>query len=234
MVFLALGGVVGALLNEPAPRSATTTTVKVTTTTLPDLGKLGSNGAELERLLTAGSLATYHGVYTVDDPTLPEGLTQSFEVWRKRGNARTDIIERLGDSRSVTRSVTNGNTSITCKTIDGDPQCDKVAASAVIDLANLFVRAVVLAEPPPKLDVRDGAVAGFVARCFSAKDVGELCLTTDGVMLSTDLEDAKIVIAELRDEVLDAVFDVTIPNRKVPTTTSTTVAGSTTTPADSP
>lgn len=232
MVVLALGGVVGALLREPAPRSSTTTTLPVTTTTLPDVSGLGAAGAELQELLERAQTMSFHGVYDVDDSSLPDSITQSFEIWRDGANARTDIIERSGTERSVTRSVTNGTTSLACKTIDGYEQCEQTDISPVIDLTGLFVKAVVFAEPPVPLAVEDATIGTFIARCFSAKDIGELCLASDGVLLRTLLEGATISVARLDERFPKDTFDVTIPNRRVPTTTTTAgAADSTTTPA---
>lgn len=229
MVVLALGGVIGALLKKPAPRSSTTTTVQGTTTTLPDVSDLGEVGAELQALIELAATVRYHGVYDVADPSLPEGVAQSFEIWRDGAKARTDIIERSGTARAVTRSVTNGSVSLSCRTVDGYEQCDQTESSPVIDLAGLFVKAVAFEEPPVKLTARDATIGAFVARCFAAEKIGELCLASDGVLLSTVLEGAKITVARLDERFQEDTFDVTIPNRRVPTTTST-VAASTTEP----
>lgn len=226
MIALAMGGVLNALRNDPIERSSTTSTLPITTTTLPDLAPYGETGLELERLLGLARKVTVHGQYAVDDETLPDGLVQSFEVWRDGVRQRTDIIERLNGAESITRSVTDGTVSITCKVLNGEKQCEKVAASATIDLANLFVLALADADGTPELQVRDDEVNGFVARCFTAEEVGELCLASDGVLLSTQLETATIVVTSLDESVPGGTFDVTIPNRKVPTTTSTAPATS--------
>ena len=97
-------------------------------------------------------------------------------------------------------------------------------ASPVIDLTALFVKAITAEDPPPKLTTRDETIGAFVARCFAAKDIGELCLASDGVLLSTILEGAEITVARLDERFEEDTFDVTIPNRRVPTTTSTTTA----------
>src|SRR5687767_11244084 len=106
MVALALGVSLNAIFGRAPKRAATTTTIPVTTTTLPDVSDLGPEGVELQKLLDLAAGVAYHGVYDVEDPSLPEGLSQSFEVWRDGENARTDIIERQGGGRTVTRSVT--------------------------------------------------------------------------------------------------------------------------------
>ena len=214
MVVLALGGVVGALLKEPAPRSSTTTTIPPTTTTLPDVSDMGEAGAELQRLIELSAGVSFHGVYDVEDPSLPDGITQSFEIWRDGFKARTDIIERSGTTRAVTRSVTNGSQSISCRTVEGYEECDPTDASPVIDLTALFVKAITAEDPPPKLTTRDETIGAF----------GELCLASDGVLLSTILEGAEITVARLDERFEEDTFDVTIPNRRVPTTTSTTTA----------
>jgi hypothetical protein len=236
MVALAMGVSVNAIFGRAPKRASTTTTIPVTTTTLPDVSDLGPEGAELQKLLDLAYKVTYHGVYDVEDPSLPEGLSQSFEIWRQGKNARTDIIERQGGGRSVTRSVTNGDISITCRTVQGSEQCERTPNSAVIDLPGLFVKAIAFADPKAKLTVRDDAVGDFVARCFEAEDIGELCLASDGALLSTVLEGAHITMARLDDRITEKTFDVTIPNRKVPITptsegSTTTVVASTTQPS---
>lgn len=231
MVALALGVSVNAIFGRAPKRAATTTTIPVTTTTLPDVSNLGPAGEELQKLMELAATVPYHGVYDVEDPSLPEGLSQSFEVWRDGKNARTDIIERQGGGRSVTRSVTNGSISITCRPVQGADQCERTPNSAVIDLAGLFVKAIAFAEEPVTLKARDDEVGDYVARCFEAEDIGELCLATDGVLLSTILEGADIRLARLDDRIPEKTFDVTIPNRKVPKTVPNEATTTSTVPA---
>jgi hypothetical protein len=125
--------------------------------------------------------------------------------------------------------VTNGSTNLSCKPIDGYEQCELVDVSPVIDLTGLFVKAIAFAEPKVEITASDRTIGAFVARCFEAGDIGELCLASDGVLLSTILEDAKITVARLDDRFQEDTFDVTVPNRRVPTTTTT--AATTTQPA---
>ncbi|MDQ2648796.1 MAG: hypothetical protein M3Z03_04520 [Actinomycetota bacterium] len=231
MVALALGVSLNAIFGRAPKRAATTTTIPVTTTTLPDVSDLGPEGVELQKLLDLAAGVAYHGVYDVEDPSLPEGLSQSFEVWRDGENARTDIIERQGGGRTVTRSVTNGSISITCRPIQGAEQCERTSNSAVIDLAGLFVKAIAFAEEPVTLTARDDEVGDYVARCFEAEEIGELCLATDGVLLSTILEGANITLARLDDRIPEKTFDVTIPNRKVPVTPTSEASTTSTVPA---
>lgn len=235
MVALAVGVSMNAIFGRSPERSATTTTLPVTTTTLPDVSGIRPAGAELQRLLDIAARVPYHGVYDVEDPSLPAGLSQSFEVWRDGERARTDIIERQGGGRSVTRSVTNGSISITCRPVQGAEQCERTQNSAVIDLAGLFVKAIAFTDEPVTLTVRDDEVGDYVARCFEAEDIGELCLASDGVLLSTILEGANITLARLDDRIPEDVFDVTIPNRKVPVSPtsepSTTSTGASTSEA---
>jgi hypothetical protein len=224
VVFLALGGVVGAILDD-APRKPTTSTVAVsstTSTTLAPLGELGDAGDELEALIAAGRLVDHHAVYSVTDAELPTDLVQTLEVWRKGDDYRSDIVERAGDSVRRQSTIVGASSATACETVNGEQTC-RVATSAPSDLPAAFVRALVTngtaadeddpqvpASPLPELQVTEGDVAGYIARCFSYTDgdeEGELCLAEDGVLLSVRLQGATILATTIEDVVPDSAFD---------------------------
>ena len=75
------------------------------------------------------------------------------------------------------------------------------------DLPTAFVRALQEAEDDVELIARDADVAGYVARCWKAEDIGELCVAEDGVMLRLVLQGATVEATRIEDAVPDAAFD---------------------------
>jgi hypothetical protein len=224
VVFLALGGVIGAIFDE-APRQTTTTTAPpsdVTTTTLLPLEELDDAGVELDQLIAAGRTVDIHAVYSVTDPDLPTDLVQTLVVWRKGDEYRSDIVERAGDAVRRVSTIVTPTSMTRCETVDGEQTC-RVTTVAPQDLPAAFVRSLVTngplndpdepqvpADPYPTLTVAEGDVAGFIARCFSYADgdeTGELCLAEDGLLLSVKLEGAEILATTIEDRVPDTAFD---------------------------
>ena len=204
---LAIGGALGAVLfKEPPVRTSTTTTIPITTTTLPPIANLGDVGKELGALVEAGRHVDYAAVYGVTDKALPEGLVQTVELWRKGELFRSDIVERTGAGTRRQSAISGGAVARACETVNGNETC-RTIDSAPSDLPQAFIRAVVTAKTPPKLTVKDGAVAGFVSRCFEAKGIGELCLAGDGTMLRLVLKGAIVQLTYIDDEVPESAFD---------------------------
>jgi hypothetical protein len=216
MLALAIGGAIGAIVSggeEGQRRPPTTTTSTAPTTTLPRAAELGSAGEELDELLAAGRQVDHHAVYSVTDPELPEGLTQTVEVWRKGAQFRSDIVERTGAGTRRQSSISGGAVNRSCETINGVETC-RTVEQVPQDLPAAFVRALQAAEDP-ELRARDEPdVAGYVARCFAAEGLGEdgegtgeLCLALDGVMLRLVLQGATVEATIIEDDVPAAAFD---------------------------
>lgn len=204
---LAVGGAFGAVFfKEPPVRTSTTTTAPTTTTTLAPIANLGAAGKELDALAEAGRQLDYAAVYGVTDKALPEGLVQTVELWRKGKLFRSDIVERTGAGTRRQSTISGGAVSRSCETVNGNETCRTIDATPG-DLPLAFIRAVVTAETPPKLTVKDGAVAGYEARCFEADGIGELCLAGDGTMLRLVLKGAIVQLTHIDDKVPDSAFD---------------------------
>lgn len=203
-----LAGVVGAVRGDPAVRVSTTTTLPPTTTTAVPAATLGKVGAELDALVASGRRSKYHAIYSVSDPALEEGLEQTVELWREDDNFRFDTIERVPNGTKRIIAIANGDRLRSCVLVDGTQTC-KVTNVPPADLPGAFIQALVTATPKPVLTERADDVAGFRARCFAAKDLGELCLTTDGVMLRLLLQGATVQATRLESEVPASTFDAT-------------------------
>jgi hypothetical protein len=203
-----VAGVIGALQGKPQIRIPTSTTAPTTTTTVVALAPLGAAGKELDQLAAAGRSAKVHATYSVTDSQLPEGLIQTVEIWREGNRFRSDIIERASNGTRRQTALFDGTSRRSCETRNGTQTCEVTAVDPV-DLPTAFIRAVDAAKPKPKLTARSEIdIAGFQARCFEAPKVGELCLTTDGVMLRLVLKGATIEATRLEDDVPEAAFDV--------------------------
>jgi hypothetical protein len=148
----------------------------------------------------------HHAIYTVADPELPEGLQQTVEIWRKGTQFRSDVVERTGGGTRRQTSIAGGAVARSCETVNGVETCNTVEAVPP-DLPTAFVRALQAAEDEVRLRARDDEVAGYVARCFEARDIGELCLALDGVMLRLVLQGATVEASLVEDEVPAAAFD---------------------------
>lgn len=207
VLVLAVGGAVGVLAGGDAPVRTrdTTSTVPTTTTTLPRAAGLGSVGEELDALIAAGRKVDHHALYSVTDPELPEGLVQTVEVWRLGELYRSDIVERTGGGTRRQTSISGGAVARACETVNGVETCNTVEAVPP-DLPSAFVRAL-LEDDDVRLRARDDDVAGYIARCFEAEDLGELCLAEDGVMLRLVLQGATVEATRIEDEVPQAAFD---------------------------
>jgi hypothetical protein len=207
VVVLAVGGAIGVIAGEDAPvrTRATTTTTTGPTTTLPKAAALGDVGAELDALIDAGRQVDHHALYSVTDPELPEGLVQTVEVWRRGELFRSDIVERTGGGTRRQTSISGGAVARACETVNGVETCNTVS-SVPQDLPAAFVRSL-LDEDDVELKVRDAEVAGYIARCFEAEDLGELCLAEDGVMLRLVLQGATVEATRIEDEVPAAAVD---------------------------
>ena len=206
MLLLAVGGVVGAISGDAPRRVATTTTIPTTTTTRASASGLGTVGEELDELLAAGREVDHRAVYTVTDAELPEGLVQTVEVWRKGELFRFDIVERDGGGTRRQTSISGGAVGRYCETTNGVETCNTVETPAP-DLTTEFVEALAAAGDDVRLEVRDDEVAGYVARCFEAEDIGELCLALDGVMLRVVLQEATVELSLIEDDVPASAFD---------------------------
>jgi hypothetical protein len=205
--FAVVAGVIGAMGGNPAVRTATTTTLGLPTTTLVQAGPLGATGEALDSLLAAGRKSKFHAVYTVADPKLG-GIQQSLEVWRDGDRLRADIIEKGWEdgTRRIT-DIDNGRTKRKCTTRAGEQSCQIVDALP-LDLPAFFVQGLVDEKPKATITTRNDDIAGYQAKCFAAKDVGELCLTTDGVMLFLEFQDATVTAEIVEDAVPESAFDV--------------------------
>lgn len=208
LILAVVGQVIGALQGEPAVRVTTTTAPPSTTTTVVRLASLGELGAELDALAEAGRSSDFHAVYSVEDPKLPEGLIQTVEVWRKGRQFRSDIIEQASNGSRRQTALFDGRIRRSCETVNGAQTCEITNADPV-DLVVAFLRAVDAKDPAPRLSAHDELdIAGYQARCFTAAEVGEVCLTTDGVLLRVELQGATITATRLEDEVPASAFDV--------------------------
>lgn len=199
--------VIGAITDNAPVRTVTTTTTEAPTTTIASAAPLGEQGEQLDRLLASGRKAKYHGVYGVEDPKLG-GIQQSLEIWRDGDRLRSDIVEKGWEdgTRRIT-DIDNGTSKRKCTTRAGEQTCQIVDALP-LDLAAFFVEGLVKEKPKPTLTVSAEDIAGYQARCFAAKGVGELCLTTDGVMLRLKFQDATVTASLLEDAVPESAFDV--------------------------
>lgn len=207
MVALAMAGAVGAVFDDPPVRRATTTTIPTTTTTIPKAAAFGDAGRELDVLTEAGRHVDHHAVYDVEDPELPEGLVQTVEIWRKGALFRSDVVERTGAGTRRQTYISGGRLLRKCDTdFEAVQTCETVSA-VPNDLPTAFVRALVDSEDEVELTARDDDVAGFVARCFEAEDIGELCVAEDGVMLRLKLQGATVELTRIEDVVPDSAFD---------------------------
>lgn len=208
IVVAGIANAVGGIFGDPAVRVVTTTTGPSTTTTVVALAKLGDGGKALDELAASGRAAEFHAIYTVSDPKLPEGLEQSVEVWRDGTRFRSDIIERDGGGTRRQTALDDGTTKRKCETVKGTQTC-QITDVPPVDLVVAFIRAVADAKDQKDLGVHaETDIAGFQARCFEAGDVGEVCLTTDGVMLRLQLQGATITATRLEPDVPASAFDV--------------------------
>jgi hypothetical protein len=205
---LAMAGAIGAVVDDPPVRRGTTTTVPTTTTTIPKAAEFGDPGRELDVLTEAGRHVDHHAVYSVVDPELPEGLVQTVEIWRKGDQFRSDVVERTGAGTRRQTYISGGPVLRKCLTDFESVQTCETVSAVPNDLPTAFVRALKEAEEGPELAARDDDVAGFVARCFEAEDVGELCVAQDGVMLRLKLQGATVELTRVEDVVPEAAFDV--------------------------
>ena len=208
MLALAAAGAIGAVVSDDPPvRRATTTTIPTTTTTRARAADFGAVGRELDVLAEAGRHVDYYALYGVTDPALPEGLVQTVEYWRKGDLFRSDVVERQGAGTTRQTYISGGPVLRKCVTdYEGVQTCETVTA-VPNDLATEFVEALHEAEDEVELEARDDDVAGFVARCFEAEDIGELCVAGDGVMLRLKLKDATVELTRIDDVVPDTAFD---------------------------
>jgi hypothetical protein len=215
---LSIGGAIGALFDNAQVKTSTTTSSTAPTTTLPPVANLGDVGKELGRLAEEGRHVDYAAVYGVTDPALPEGLLQSVELWRKGTMFRSDIVERTGSGTTRNTVITGGAVVRTCQTVKGVQSC-KTVTDAPKDLPDNFIARIVTAKKPPKLTVRDAAVAGYEARCFDVTGIddvdktpkaqrgkGELCLAGDGTMLRLILRGATVELTHIDSDVPDSAF----------------------------
>jgi uncharacterized protein with beta-barrel porin domain len=202
-----LAGVLGAIKGDPVVRTATTTTEKVTTTTAVPAATLGKVGQQLDDLTAAGRRTEYHAIYGVTDPELPAGLEQTVELWREGDQFRFDTIERASNGTRRIIAVANGSNLRSCETVNGTQTC-KVTNTPPADLPAAFVRTIVTASPKPTLTTRNDDIAGYQAMCFEAKDIGELCLTTDGVMLRLVLQGATVQATRVESAVPKSAFEL--------------------------
>lgn len=202
-----VAGVIGAVGGTPAVRTISTTTTLPPTTTLVPAASLGPVGERLDALLANGRRARYHAVYTVEDQKL-EGIEQSLEIWRDGDRVRADIVEKgwADGTRRIT-DIDNGRTKRKCTTRAGKQSCE-IVRNLPLDLPAFFVQGLVDAKPKPTLTTRNDDVAGYQAKCFAAEDVGELCLTTDGVMLRLTFQEATVTATIVEDAVPESAFDV--------------------------
>lgn len=200
-----VAGVLGAIKGDPVVRTATTTTEPPTTTTAVPAATLGPSGKDLDELTAMGRRTEYHAIYSVVDPELPEGLEQTVELWREGDRFRFDTIERASNGTRRIVAIASGSDLRSCETVDGVQTC-KVTQVPPADLPAAFVRSLVTAKVKPKLTTREDDIAGFQAKCFAAKDIGELCLTTDGVMLRLVLQGATVQATRIEPDVPAAAF----------------------------
>jgi hypothetical protein len=207
---LAMAGAIGAVFDDPPVQRATTTTTTAPPVTVPKAAGFGPAGQELDVLTDAGRHVDHAAVYEVDDPELPEGLVQTVEIWRKGGLFRNDVVERTGRGTRRQSWISGGPVLRQCITdVDSVQTCETVD-SVPNDLAAVFVLQLHEAKTEGKdveLVARDDDVAGYVARCYEAKGVGELCVAGDGVMLRLKLKQAVIELTRLEDVVPDTAFD---------------------------
>ncbi len=207
LLALAIGGALGAIFTDEGQRRIpTTTTTTLPPTTLPSASEHGEAGVELDELLAAGRSVDHHAVYSVTDPELPEGLVQTVEVWRRGELFRSDIVERTGGGTRRQTSISGGSVARSCETVNGVETCSTVE-SVPQDLPAAFVRALDAAEDDVRLRASDDDIAGYVARCFEAEDIGELCLALDGVMLRLVLQGATVELTLVEDDVPASAFD---------------------------
>ena len=190
---------------------------------------LGNLGEEIDQLAKLGRTdQTFHAVYTVDDPGL-QGLVQTVETWRKDDRYRNDQFTQASDGSPRLSYVDDRQAYRYCETADGTQTCpDSVSKTAPRtpdvaklippDLALTFIFKATSATPKTVLHASDEDIAGYQARCFQADGVGELCFTTDGVVLKLVLIDptqgAVTVTAKSVDpEVPDSAFQLTATAR---------------------
>jgi hypothetical protein len=208
IVLAGIAGVVGAIQGKPQVRTIKSSTT-TTSTTLPSVGDLGEVGRALDELIGYGHQATYHAVYDVKDSKLPEGLVETLEVWRKDGKFRSDLVDRASDGTRRTTNLDDGQTRRSCKTENGTQTC-QITEAAPIDFAVYFVQQIAAATEKPRLTTSVvGDIAGYQASCFDAEGVGQLCLTSDGVLLKMSLETAVVTATRLDTDVPASAFDVT-------------------------
>lgn len=207
LVLATLAGPLGAFKGKGQVRSVTTTTEPPTTTTAVPAATLGGVGKDLDELTETGRHTEYHAIYSVADPELPEGLVQTVELWREGDQFRFDTIERASNGTRRIIAIASGSNLRSCETVNGVQTC-KVTAVPPADLPAAFVRSLVTATKKPKLTSRDDDIAGFQAKCFAADDIGELCLTTDGVMLRLVLQGATVQATRIEPDVPDSAFEL--------------------------
>lgn len=202
-----LAGVLGAIKGDPVVRTATTTTEPATTTTAVPAATLGKVGKQLDDLTADGRHTEYHAIYGVTDPELPEGMLQTVELWRQGDQFRFDTIERASNGTRRIIAIANGANLRSCETVNGTQTC-KVTNNPPADLPAAFVREIVSASPKPTLTTRTDDIAGYQATCFEAKGIGELCLTTDGVMLRLVLKGATVLATRVEPDVPKSAFEL--------------------------
>ncbi|MGI8663005.1 MAG: hypothetical protein ACR2LQ_07310 [Acidimicrobiales bacterium] len=214
VTLLAFGAVISAVLTARSGSKATpageapstSSTVRPSpTSSVPSLQGYGTTGAELERSVVAGRLATYHGVYSVTDARLDPSTTETLEVWRRGPKIRTDVTDQNATAVHRASAVVSGSLSIACNTVQGVEQCSS-SSSGPIDLPEAFLAAVVKVTPPGQLTVTDATVAGQPARCYAMLEVGSMCLRADGALLRVNLNGTMADATLIDDVVTDDVF----------------------------
>jgi hypothetical protein len=207
---LAAAGAVGGLIGDAPVRRATTTTTTTPPLTVPKAAPFGTVGQELDVLTEAGRHVDHFAVYSVTDPALPEGLVQTVELWRKGPLFRNDVVERRGRGTTRQSWISGGPVLRKCVTdLEAVQTCETVSA-VPLDLPANFVLELQKAEDEGdevELRARDDDVAGYVARCYEAEGVGELCVAEDGVMLRLKLKQATVELTRIEDVVPDTAFD---------------------------
>jgi hypothetical protein len=208
IVLAGLAGVIGAIQGDPQVRTIRGSTT-TTTTTLPSVRHLGEVGRALDELIGYGQEATFHAIYDVKDSKLPEGLIETLEVWRKDGRFRSDLVDRASDGTRRNTNIDDGTARRACTTENGTQTC-QITSAPPIDFAVYFVQQLADAKTTPRLTtsiVPD--IAGYQATCFDAESFGQLCLTSDGVLLKMSLQTAVVTATRLDTDVPASAFDVT-------------------------
>lgn len=181
-----------------------------TTTTGPPIavdGELDEGASELGGLLANGRSGTWHATYAVTPPGAAADEGEELEVWRSGARVREDSVVGSGAEAVHTVGIRDGDRNVRCQRRGSAPwACAPIEAG---ELAQGDLLAALVGELAGQtVTPRDDTVGGEPARCFAigATDLGEMCVSAEGIPLRIARGGATIELVHLERAVDDSVF----------------------------